>query len=48
MFTGSDYRAIQGDQLLNHAGQTVSALGGWGERRRAEVIPGRLLGNRVG
>lgn len=28
MFTGSDYRAIQGNQLLNHAGQTVSTPGG--------------------
>lgn len=28
MFTGSDYRAIQGNQLLNHVGQTASALGG--------------------
>lgn len=28
MFTGSDYRAIQGNQLLNHAGQTASELEG--------------------
>lgn len=27
-FTGSDYRAIPGNQLLNRAGQTASALGG--------------------
>lgn len=47
MFTGSGYRAIQGNQLLNHAGQTASILGG--EKREqmwAEGITGRLLGRQ--
>lgn len=33
VFTGSDYRAIRGNQLLNHAGQTVSALVGVGREQ---------------
>ena len=30
MFTGSNYRAIQGSQLLDHAGQTQVHWEGWG------------------
>lgn len=48
MFTGNDYRAIQGNQLLNHAGQTVRALGGSREWMWEQVITGRLLGRQGG
>lgn len=49
MLTGSDYRAIQGNQLLNHAGQTASILGvGRREQMWAAGITGRLLGRQVG
>lgn len=49
MFTGSDYRAIPGNQLLNQAGQTASALGGEeSECARAAWVTGRLWGGRGG
>lgn len=48
-FAGRHYSTIQDDQLLSHAGQTASALGGEeGEYMWTEVIPGRLLRRQVG